>query len=86
MKEATGEVSMTVVTIILIVIVLGIATALFGGANAPGRKWINNTFDKITGTGDDAIKDVKGTNGTGAVDANGTDDIGAVDGNGAIDG
>ena len=29
MKEATGEVSMAVVTIILIVIVLGIATALF---------------------------------------------------------
>lgn len=54
MKEATGEVSMTVVTIILIVIVLGIATALFGKEDSVGRKWINNTFNKMTETGDDA--------------------------------
>ena len=75
MKEATGEVSMTVVTIILIVIVLGIATALFGKEDSVGRTWINNTFNKMTKTGDGAIDDVEGTT-----------DIGAVDGNGAIDG
>lgn len=74
MKEATGEVSMTVVTIILIVIVLGIATALFGKEDSVGRKWINDTFNKMTGTGNDAINDVNGTNGTGAVDGNGAID------------
>ena len=51
MKEATGEVSMTVVTIILIVIVLAIATALFGGKDSPGRMWINNTFNGMTNIG-----------------------------------
>ena len=51
MKEATGEVSMTVITIILIVIVLGIATALFGGENSPGRQWINNIFNQMTQRG-----------------------------------
>lgn len=74
MKEATGEVSMTVVTIILIVIVLGIATALFGKEDSIGRKWINDTFEKMTKTGDGAPNDVKGTDGTGAVDANSTID------------
>lgn len=58
MKEATGEVSMTVVTIILIVIVLGIATALFGGENSPGRQWINNIFGEMTEKGNDAMNDV----------------------------
>lgn len=61
MKEATGEVSMTVVTIILIVIVLGIATALFGGANSPGRKWINDTFTKMTNRGDAEMNNANGT-------------------------
>lgn len=58
MKEATGEVSMTVVTIILIVIVLGIATALFGGNDSPGRQWINNIFGEMTQKGSDAMGDV----------------------------
>lgn len=72
MKEATGEVSMTVVTIILIVIVLGIATALFGGANSPGSKWINDTFTKMTNRGDAEMNNANNPSGTGAVDANGT--------------
>lgn len=63
MKEATGEVSMTVITIVLVAIVLGIATALFAAPTSPGRQWINNTFDKITGAGDRAadraIQDVQ---------------------------
>ena len=58
MKEATGEVSMTVITIILIVIVLGIATALFGCENSPGRQWINNIFNQMTEKGNDAMDDV----------------------------
>ena len=58
MKEATGEVSMTVITIILIVIVLGIATALFGGENLPGRQWINDIFREMTEEGNDAMDDV----------------------------
>ena len=37
MKEATGEVSMTVVTIVVIALVLGIATWLFSGENSVGR-------------------------------------------------
>ena len=63
MKEATGEVSMTVITIVLVAIVLGIATALFAAPSSPGRQWINNTFSKITGAGDTAadkaINDIK---------------------------
>lgn len=52
MKEATGEVSMTVITIVLLVAVLGIGMWLFGSKNSPGRTWIENTFNKITGTTD----------------------------------
>ena len=51
MKEATGEVSMTVITIVLIGIVLTIAMGLFGNPNAPGRQWINNTFTNMTNGG-----------------------------------
>lgn len=58
MKEATGEVSMTVVTIILIVIVLGIATALFGGNNSPGRTWINSIFNDMAGKSNGALNGV----------------------------
>ena len=54
MKETTGEVSMTVITIVLVAIVLGIATALFASPTSPGRQWINNTFSKITDAGDGA--------------------------------
>ena len=37
MKEATGEVSMT------------IGTWLFAGDNAQAKKWIENTFEEKTG-------------------------------------
>ena len=50
MKEATGEVSMTVITIVLIAIVLGIAMFLFGGNNSIGRQWIVHTFTNMTNT------------------------------------
>ena len=46
MKEATGEVSMTVITIIIVALLLGVATFLFVGDNAPGKKWVENMFNK----------------------------------------
>lgn len=44
MKEATGEVSMTVVTIVVIAAIAGIATF----AMTIGRNWIENTFNNTT--------------------------------------
>lgn len=55
MKEATGEVSMTVITIVLVAIVLGIATALFAGEDSVGQKWINSMFGELTDKTDNAI-------------------------------
>ena len=55
MKEATGEVSMTVITIVLLVAVLGIGMFLFGSKDSVGRKWIENTFNNITNKGDNAM-------------------------------
>lgn len=49
MKEATGEVSMTVITIVILALVLGIGTWLFAGEDSIGRKWITDTFEKNTG-------------------------------------
>ena len=45
MKEATGEVSMTVITIIVVALLLVIGTALFK-ENGIGQKWIENMFNK----------------------------------------
>ena len=53
--EATGEVSMTVITIVLLVAVLGIGMFLFGSKDSVGRKWIENTFNNITNKGDNAM-------------------------------
>ena len=55
MKEATGEVSMTVITIVLLVAVLGIGMLLFGSKGSVGREWIENTFNNITNKGDNAM-------------------------------
>lgn len=55
MKEATGEVSMTVITIVLLVAVLGIGMFLFGKEGAPGRKWIEGVFNDISAKGDDTL-------------------------------
>lgn len=49
MKDATGEVSSTVITIVLLGLVLAIGVWLFGGENSIGRKWIKNTFEQQTG-------------------------------------
>ena len=46
MKEATGEVSGTVITIIIVALLAGIGTWLFAGDKAPARKWIENVFNK----------------------------------------
>lgn len=53
MKEATGEVSMTVITIVILALVLGIATFLFSGENSIGQKWITNMFGELTGETDE---------------------------------
>lgn len=49
MKEATGETSMTVITIVLVGLVLAIGTWLFGSNDSLGRMWIKNTFEAQTG-------------------------------------
>lgn len=58
MKEATGEVSMTVITIVLIVVVLGIAMFLFGSEDSVGRKWITDMFTNMTNEGNEAYENV----------------------------
>ena len=50
MKEATGEVSMTVITIVLVAIVLGIGVFLFGSDKSVGRQWIESKFTDLTNT------------------------------------
>lgn len=45
MKEATGEVSMTVITIVILALLVGIGTWLFG-SKGPARPWIENLFNK----------------------------------------
>ena len=61
MKEATGEVSMTVITIVLVALVLALGCWLFAGANSIGRMWINDMFNRqinstenVTGSGQNA--------------------------------
>ena len=49
MKEATGEVSMTVITIVILALLVGIGTWLFAGNDAPAKKWIENMFEQQTG-------------------------------------
>ena len=48
MKEATGEVSGTVITIVLLAAILGLATILFVGEDSIGQKWIKETFETMT--------------------------------------
>lgn len=49
MKEATGEVSMTVITIVILALLVAIGTWLFAVDDAPAKKWIENTFEEKTG-------------------------------------
>ena len=49
MKEATGEVSMTVITIVILALLVAIGTWLFAGENAPAKKWIQNIFEELPG-------------------------------------
>lgn len=55
MKEATGEVSGTVITIVLIGLVLAIGMWLFKDEDSIGRKWIKNTFESQTGVTTETI-------------------------------
>lgn len=45
MKEATGEVSGVIVTIVIIALILGLGTWLFG-ENGPAKGWIEDIFNK----------------------------------------
>lgn len=47
MKDATGEVSMTVVTIVIIAAVLAVGTWLFSGGTV--QKWITDMFESQMG-------------------------------------
>ena len=60
MKEATGELSMTVVTIIAVIIIAAIVTAL----RKPIITYINNQWTKLTGdAGENSkIEDTTGSN------------------------
>lgn len=49
MKEATGEVSMTVITIVILALLVAIGTWLFAGDDAPAKKWIKATVEEKTG-------------------------------------
>ena len=49
MKEATGETSMTVITIVIVGLILAIGTWLFAGEDSIGRQWIRGTFEEQTG-------------------------------------
>ena len=46
MKEATGEVSGVVVTIVIVAALLGLGTWLFAGEDAPARQCIQDIFEE----------------------------------------
>ena len=48
MKEATGEVSMTVITIVILALLVGIGTWLFRDGG-PARDWISGLFERQVG-------------------------------------
>ena len=47
MKEATGEVSMTVVTVVILAVLVGLATWLFSDGG-PARDWFDDFFTNNT--------------------------------------
>ena len=49
MKEATGEVSGTVITIVIIALIGGVAALLFTGDDPIAKRWIENMFEEKTG-------------------------------------
>ena len=48
MKEATGEVSMTVITIVILSLLVGIGSWLFRDGG-PAREWISELFENQVG-------------------------------------
>ena len=49
MKEATGETSMVVITIIVVALLAGIGTLLFNRDGGIVTDWIRDTFEEETG-------------------------------------
>lgn len=58
MKEATGELSMTVVTIIAVIVIAAIVAAL----RKPIITYINNQWSKLTGDSSTKISETTGSN------------------------
>ena len=56
MKEATGEVSMTVITIVILALLVGLGTWLFAGDNAPAKNWLENLFEQQVGEYNNGIR------------------------------
>lgn len=56
MKEATSEVSGTIIVIVLLAGILAIGSWLFVGEDSKGRQWIENVFNNNIGN-------AAGTNG-----------------------
>ena len=48
MKEATGETSMVVITIVIVALLVAIGSAVFKEGGVV-QKWIENTFEEKTG-------------------------------------
>lgn len=51
MKEATGETSMVVITIIIVALLVALGTQIFN-ENGIVYRWIENTFEANTGATD----------------------------------
>lgn len=65
MKEATGEVSGVVIVIVLLALVLGIGTWLFGD-DGLGKKWITDLFNNQIGN--ESNNPVNAPSPNGAID------------------
>lgn len=49
MKEATGEVSNTVITVVILALLVGLGAYIFR-QDGPAQKWIDNIFSKTSNT------------------------------------
>ena len=55
MKAAMGELNLTVVTIIILALLLGLAMVFFSGENSLARNYIQGQWDKMTNRADNAL-------------------------------
>ncbi len=62
MKEATGELSMTVIVIIAAVAIMVVVGILFTGKNSIGRTWIAEKWGELTGSTEGKERIINGQN------------------------